>query len=111
MASSRDNVLVDSNHRDTDSQEDATLAVPRSHVQTRIHVLTSVEQLVPRNDYEWEALDLLKNQTYHHVRIFEPHFFMKTGLKVDMTRAFSRVGWYNFTDMTEPEDDRRQKSH
>ncbi|RLN41975.1 hypothetical protein C2845_PM01G45650 [Panicum miliaceum] len=57
---------------------------------------------MPWNDYEWDALDLLKNQTYHHVRIFEPLFFIKTGLKADMTRAFSHVGWYNFTDMTEP---------
>ncbi|RLN09767.1 hypothetical protein C2845_PM11G18180 [Panicum miliaceum] len=62
-ASSRDNMSVDSSHRDTDPQEDATPAVQRSCVQGRIHVLTSVEQLVPWNDYEREALDLLKNQT------------------------------------------------
>ncbi|RLN40539.1 hypothetical protein C2845_PM01G43130 [Panicum miliaceum] len=101
-ASSRDNMSVDSSHRDTDSQEDATPAVPRSRVQGRIRVLTSVEQLVPRNDYEWEALDLLKTQMYHHVRIFEPLFFIKRGLKADMTRVFSHVGWYNFADMSEP---------
>ncbi|RLN28642.1 hypothetical protein C2845_PM05G20110 [Panicum miliaceum] len=100
--SSRDNMPVPSSHRDTDSQEDMTPAVPRSRVQTRMRVLTSVERLVPRNDYEWEALNLLKNQTYHHVKIFEPLFFIKTGLKVDMTRAFSYAGWYNFADMTEP---------
>ncbi|RLN27872.1 hypothetical protein C2845_PM05G21310 [Panicum miliaceum] len=91
-ASSRDNMSVDSSHRDTDCQEDATPAVPRSRVQGRIRVLTSVEHLMPQNDYEREALDLLKNQTYHHVRIFEPLFFIKTGLKVDMTRAFNHVG-------------------
>ncbi|RLN05211.1 hypothetical protein C2845_PM13G11230 [Panicum miliaceum] len=73
-----------------------------SSSQVRIRVLTSVEQLMPRNDYEREALDLLKNQTYYHVRILEPLFFIKKGLKVDMTRAFSRVGWYNFADMMEP---------
>ncbi|RLN08661.1 hypothetical protein C2845_PM11G04880 [Panicum miliaceum] len=101
-ASSRDNMSVYSSHRDTDSQEDATPAVPRSHIQTRIRILTSVEQLMPRNDYEREALDLLKNQTYHHARIFEPFIFIKTGLKADMTRAFSHVGWYNFADMMEP---------
>ncbi|RLM69885.1 hypothetical protein C2845_PM17G08790 [Panicum miliaceum] len=76
--------------------------MPRSRVQGCIRVLTSVEQLMPRNDYKREALDLLKNQTYHHVRIFEPLFFIKTGLKADMTQAFCHVGWYNFTDMTEP---------
>ncbi|RLM74394.1 hypothetical protein C2845_PM15G03800 [Panicum miliaceum] len=92
---------VDLGHRDTDSQEDATPALPRSHVQTRIRVLTSVKQLVPRNDYEREALDLLNNQTYHHVRIFETFFFIRMGLKADITRAFSHLGWYNFADMTE----------
>ncbi|RLN32805.1 hypothetical protein C2845_PM03G28760 [Panicum miliaceum] len=107
--SSRDNMSVDSSHRDTDSQEDASPAVPRSHVQGRIRVLTSVEQLVSQNDYEREALDLLKNQMYHHVRILEPLFFIKTGLKADMTRAFSHVWWYNFADMTEAEDDSRQE--
>ncbi|RLN03089.1 hypothetical protein C2845_PM13G08630 [Panicum miliaceum] len=100
--SSRDNMSVDSSHRDTDSQEDASPVVSRSRVQGRIRVFTSVEQLVPRNDYEREALDLLKNQTYHHVKIFEPLFFIKMGLKADMTRAFSHVGWYNFADMKEP---------
>ncbi|RLN34978.1 hypothetical protein C2845_PM03G29030 [Panicum miliaceum] len=83
--------------------EDATPAVPRSRVEGHIRMLTYVEQLVPRNDYEWEALDKLKTQTYHHVRIFEPLFFIKTGLKADMTRAFSHVGWYNLADMTEPD--------
>ncbi|RLN04835.1 hypothetical protein C2845_PM13G06730 [Panicum miliaceum] len=66
-------------------------------------MLTSVEQLVPRNNYEWEALDLLKTRTYHHVRIFEPFFFKKTGWKADMTRAFSHMGWNNFADMKEPD--------
>ncbi|RLN09196.1 hypothetical protein C2845_PM11G03550 [Panicum miliaceum] len=99
--SSRDNMSFDSSHRDTDSQEDTTPTVPRSHVQTRIRVLTSVEQLVPQNDYEREPLDLLKNQAYHHVRIFKPFFFIKMGLKADMMRAFSYAGLYNFADMTE----------
>ncbi|RLM73757.1 hypothetical protein C2845_PM15G04600 [Panicum miliaceum] len=106
-ASSRDNMSVDSSHRDTDSQEDATPAVPRSRVQTHIRVLSSVEQLMPWNDYEREALDLLKNQTYHHVRIFEPFFFIKTSLKADMIRAFSHVGWYNFAEMMEPGFDKK----
>ncbi|RLN08953.1 hypothetical protein C2845_PM11G05220 [Panicum miliaceum] len=93
---------VDSSHRDTDYQEDATPTMPRSRVQGRIRMLTYVEQFVLRNDYKQEALDLLKNQTYHHIRIFEPLFFIKMGLKADMSRAFSHVGWYNFADMTEP---------
>ncbi|RLM69464.1 hypothetical protein C2845_PM17G04500 [Panicum miliaceum] len=101
-ASSRDNMSVDSSHPDTDSQEDAAPAVPRSLVQGRIRILTSVEQLGPRNDYEQEALDLLKNQTYHHVRVFDPIFFIKIGSKADMTRAFSHVGWFDFADLTEP---------
>ncbi|RLM69420.1 hypothetical protein C2845_PM17G07120 [Panicum miliaceum] len=98
----QDNMSVDSGHRDTDSKEDATPTVPRSRVQGHIRELTSIEQLVPWNDYERETLDLLKNQTYHHVRIFEPLFFIKMGLKADKTQAFSHVGWYNFADMTEP---------
>ncbi|RLN04523.1 hypothetical protein C2845_PM13G07880 [Panicum miliaceum] len=93
---------VDSSHRDTDSQEDATPAVPRSRVQGRILVLTSVEQIMPWNDYECDALELLKNQTYHHVRVFDPIFFIKTGLKADMTHAYSHVGWFDFASLTEP---------
>ncbi|RLN04132.1 hypothetical protein C2845_PM13G07870 [Panicum miliaceum] len=110
MTSSRDNMSIDSSHQDTDSQEDASPAVPSNRVQGRIRVLTSVEQLVLRNVYEREALDLLKNQTYHHVRIFEPLFFIKTGLKADMTRAFNHVGWYNFPDMTEPDAEKGASS-
>jgi hypothetical protein len=40
-----------------------------------------VEQIVVKNDYELELLDLLKWQNFGHAKRFETHFLMKTGLK------------------------------
>ena len=37
-----------------------------------------VEQIVVRNDYEREALDLLKKQSFGHAKMFETRFLMKT---------------------------------
>ena len=57
--SSRDDMSVDSGRRTNVSQEEEeVLAVPRSHL--RIRVLTQIEQIEVRNDYERKALDLLK---------------------------------------------------
>ena len=40
-----------------------------------------VEQIAVKNDYEWEALELLKKQNFGHAKRFESRFLMKTGLK------------------------------
>ncbi|RLM78880.1 hypothetical protein C2845_PM12G14540 [Panicum miliaceum] len=87
-ASSRDNMSVDSDRRDSISQEDTTPVVPRNRI-------------VAQNEYEREALELLKKPSFWHTKIFEPLFIIKTGLKQDMIRAFSYTGWYDFADITE----------
>ncbi|RLM59159.1 hypothetical protein C2845_PM18G06470 [Panicum miliaceum] len=92
-ASSRDDMSVDSSSRTSVSQEDTTAAIPKSHI--RIY-------RGPQR-FEQEALELLKKQTFGHVKFFEPIFLMKTGLKQDMNRAFAYVGWEDFADITEPD--------
>ena len=87
-SSSRDNMSVDSGRRTHVSQEEKEIpAVPRSHL--RIRILTMVEQIVVRNDYQREALDLLKKQSFGHAKRFETYFLMKIGLKQDMNQAFT----------------------
>jgi hypothetical protein len=61
-----------------------------------------VEQIVYKNDYERQALELLKRQTYAHAKRFEARFLIMTGLLQDMNQAFTAVGWENFTDIIEP---------
>ena len=61
-----------------------------------------VEQIAVKNDYEREALELLKRQNFGHAKQFESRFLMKTGLKQDMNNAFTAVGWENFIDIVEP---------
>ena len=61
-----------------------------------------VEQIAIKNDYEWEALELLKKQSFGHAKRFDTHFLMKTGLKQDMNQAFTAVGWEDFADVMEP---------
>ena len=61
-----------------------------------------VEQIVYKNDYEWQALELLKRQTYAHDKRFETHFLITTRLLKDMNQAFTTVGWENFADIIEP---------
>ena len=71
---------VDSGRRTHVSQEEEEIpAVPRGRL--RIRILTMVEQIVVRNDYEWEALDLLKKQNFLHAKRFETYLLMKTRLK------------------------------
>jgi hypothetical protein len=64
-------------------------------------VLTTVEQIIAQSNYEQEALELLKKQSISHVKVFEPLFLIKMGLKQDMNRAFAYGGWQNFIDITE----------
>ena len=62
-----------------------------------------VEQIVYKNDYERQALELLKRQTYAHANRFETRFLITTGLLQDMNQAFTTVGWENFADIVEPD--------
>ena len=61
-----------------------------------------VEQIAVKNDYEWEALELLKKQNFGHAKRFKTRFLIKTGLKQDMNKALTTVGWENFADIVEP---------
>ena len=92
-SSSRDNMSVDSGHRSHVSreEEEEIPAVPQSCF--RIRILTMVEQIVVRNDYEWEALDLLKKQSFGHAKRFETYFLLKIGLKQDWIKRSPPSGW------------------
>jgi len=61
-----------------------------------------VEQIAVKNDYEREALELLKKQNIGHAKRFDTCFVMKTGLKQDMNQAFTAIGWEDFADVMEP---------
>ena len=61
-----------------------------------------VEQIVYKNDYERQALELLKRRTYAHAKRFETRFLIMTRLLQDMNQAFTAVGWENFADIVEP---------
>ena len=78
-STSRDDMSVDSVRRPSQSQEEeeeapSSPAVLRPHL--KIRVLTSVDQIVVRTDYERDALELLKKQSYDHAKWFRyriPH--------------------------------------
>ena len=100
-SSSRDSISVNSGHHSHTSWEEEEIpAVPRSRFYIRI--LTMVEQIVVKNDYEWQALELLKRQTYGHAKRFETCFLIMTGLMQVMNQAFTAVGWEDFADIVEP---------
>ena len=100
-SSSRDTMSVDSGRRTNVSRDkEEPPAVPRPRL--RIRVLTMVEQIAVKNDYEQEALELLKKQNFGHAKRFETCFLIKTGLKQDMNNALTAVRWENFTDIVEP---------
>ena len=61
----------------------------------------SVDQIVVRTDYERDALELLKKQSYGHAKRFDIEFLMMTGLHQDMNRAFTAAGWSLFANITE----------
>jgi len=91
---------VDSGHRSHASWEEEEIpAVPRSRF--RIRILMMVEQIVYKNDYEWQALELLKRQTYAHAKRFETRFLIMTGLLQDMNQAFTAIGWEKFANIVE----------
>ena len=74
-SSSRDNMSVDSGrHTNVSREEEESPAVPRHRL--RIRVLTMVEQIVVKNDYEREVLELLKWQIFGHAKRFESCFLM-----------------------------------
>ena len=61
-----------------------------------------VEQIIVKNDYERQALELLKRQNFSHAKSFETRFLIMTGLMQDMNHAFTTIGWENFADIVEP---------
>ena len=61
-----------------------------------------VEQIIFKNNYERQALELLKRQTYAHAKRFETRFLIMTGLFQDMNQAFTAIGWENFADIVVP---------
>ena len=70
---------VDSGHRSHASQEEEEIpVVPRSRF--RIRILTIIEQITYKNDYERQALEPLKRQTYAHAKRFETRFLIMMGL-------------------------------
>ena len=102
---SRDDMSGDSVRRLSRSQEEeeeahASPAVPRPCL--KIRVLMSVDQIVVRTDYEWDALELLKKQSYGHAKRFDKKFLMMTGLRQDMNYAFTAMGWSCFANINEP---------
>ena len=100
-SSSRDSMSVDSGDRSHASREEEEIpAVPRSRF--RIRILTMVEQIIVKNDYERQALELLKRQTFCHAKRFKTRLLIMTGLMQDMNQALTTVGWENFADIVEP---------
>ena len=78
---------VDSVRRPSRSQEEeeeapASPAVPRPCL--KIRVLTSIDQIVVRTNYERDALELLKKQSYGHAKRFEIDFLITMGLRQDI---------------------------
>ena len=100
-SSSRDTMSVNSGrHTNVSREEEEPPAVPKPRL--RIRVLTMVEKITIKNDYEQEALELLKKQNFGHAKRFDTCFLIKTGLKQDMNNALTAVGWENFADIVEP---------
>ena len=54
-----------------------------------------IEQIVYKNDYERQALELLKRQTYAHAKRFETRFLIMTGLLQDINQAFTAVATHD----------------
>jgi len=80
LSSLRDTMSVDSGcHTYISLEEEEPPVVPKPHL--RIRILTMVEQIAIKDDYEREALELLKKQNFGHAKRFESRFLMKTGLK------------------------------
>ena len=76
-------------HTNVSRDEEEPPVVPRPRL--RIRVLTMSEQIAIKNDYEREALELLKMQNFGHAKRFETRFLIKTGLKQDMNNALTAV--------------------
>ena len=87
-------------HKNVSQDEEETPVVPRPRL--RIRILMMVEQIAVKNDYKWEALELLKRQSFGHAKRFETRFLIKTGLKQDTNQALTAIGWENFANIIEP---------
>ncbi|XP_039789648.1 uncharacterized protein LOC120655750 [Panicum virgatum] len=104
-SASQDDMSVDSTRRPSRSKEEeeeapASPAVLRPRL--KIRVLTMVDQIVVWTDYERDALELLKKQSYGHGKRFETDFLIMTRLRQDMNRAFTAADWSHFAGITEP---------
>lgn len=80
-------------------QEDASPFVPRQPFCIR--VLTSVEQMVALNEYEQEALEPLKHQSYVLAKTFDHVLLIKTEIGHNNDRAFGYASWDAFSNITE----------
>ena len=73
-------MTVDSVSRQSLSREEeenpASPVVLKSRL--KIRVLTMVDQIVVRTDYERDALELLKKQSFGHAKRFKPDFLITT---------------------------------
>jgi hypothetical protein len=74
-------MLVDFVHQDNASYESGAPEILRNRLHIR--VLTMVDQIVAWKNYEWQALELLKKLSYGHIKMFDPLFLVKMGLKLD----------------------------
>src|SRR5579883_3180492 len=90
---------VDSVRQTSEHQEEVQTEVPRQCL--RIRVMTRIEHIVVRTDYEREDLDRLRNRSFAHHKTFDNMLLIKTGIGQDMDRAFEYAGWDNFTNITE----------
>ena len=88
--------------RSQEEEEEAPTSPAVLRPRLKIRVLTSVDQIVVQTDYEWDALELLKKQSYDHAKRFDIEFLMMTALRQDMNHAFTAAGWSHFVDITEP---------
>ena len=74
-----DSVCRPSRSQEEEEEAPASPAVPRTRL--KIRVLTSVDQIVVRTDYERDALELLKKQPHSHAKRFDTEFLMMVGLR------------------------------
>ena len=82
-SASRDDMSVDSvrgSSRSQEEEEEAPASPAVLRPRLKIRVLTSIDQIVVRTNYERDALELLKKQSYGHAKRFDTEFLMMTGL-------------------------------
>lgn len=76
MGSSRNAMSMDSSQHNDMSQGDITSIVHRQPFHIR--VLSQMEEILDKNKYEGNTLDLLKTRSYGHVMCLDSTIFIKT---------------------------------